>query len=51
MHRLMIDKIVAEGTKEQMEELRELLVCLIDELRLTDYEAYVAAEKTLHEIV
>ena len=51
MHTLMIDKIVNEGTTDQMQEMRDWVVCLVDQLKKDDFAAYIEAEKDLHEIV
>lgn len=51
MHRLMIDKIIAEGTTSQMHELRDWTTCIIDKLKRDDFAAYVEVEKQLHHII
>lgn len=51
MHRKLVDKIVAEGTQEQMGELRDWVVCLVDNLKMLDHDTYLEAEKDLCQIV
>lgn len=51
MHTLMIDKIINEGTSDQMQEMKDWVVCLVDDLKKDNFAAYIEAEKDLHEIL
>ena len=51
MHRKMIEKIILEGNIQQMVELKDVLLELIDDLKVSDYEAYLCAEYDIHKIL
>ena len=51
MHRELIDKIIDEGSKEDMECLKHILVDLIDELTYSDREKYKKIEYKLYKKV
>lgn len=51
MHRELIDKLIAEGTSEDMECLRHILINLIDELSYTDRDKYKKIEYKLYKKV
>lgn len=48
MHKANIEKIITQGTNEQMHEMREVLEDLIDYLKIEDYQMYLVAEYALH---
>lgn len=51
MHRKLIDKIIAEGSNEDMECLKEILIDLIDKLKYSDYDKYKRIELKLYRKV
>lgn len=51
MHKYNIKKIVESNSKEQMLELEEVLIELIDYLKISDYDKYKEAEYDIHKIL
>lgn len=50
MHRANIEHIIEHGTIKQMVELKDVLVEIIDYLKVEDYDKYLAVEYKLHYI-
>ena len=50
MHKVMINKIIAEGNTEQMHELKELFDELVCDVKMFNYELYIKAEYDIHKI-
>ena len=51
MHRKLIKHIISEGSHSDMDEMEELLIELIDHLKMTDHHKYLQAEHELYKIV
>lgn len=51
MHRILIPKIIAEGSHADMECLEHLMIKMIDELRITDHAEYEHIEHKLYKLV
>lgn len=51
MHKQIIAKIIESGDTSKMCELKELLFCLIDDIKARDYHQYLEYEYELHHIV
>lgn len=51
MHRELIDEIIKNGSNEDMECLRKILIELIDELKYTDHDKYKKIEYKLYKRV
>lgn len=50
MHREHIQHIISHGTVAQMEDLKEVLIDVIHELKTVDYDKYIAAEYEIAKI-
>lgn len=51
MHRALIKKIVEKGSPEDMEHLEELMIDMIDHLKVIDEDEYEHAEHKLYKMV
>lgn len=51
MHRKNIEKIIESGTLMQMYDLKEILVCAIDDMKTLDKNKYKEYEMCIHRII
>ena len=50
MHRKNIERIIESNDNTKMHELKDILVCLIDDLKGMDYHKYLIYEYKIHII-
>lgn len=50
MHRKNIERIIESNDNTKMHKLKDLLLCLIDDLKGTDYHKYLMYEYKIHTI-
>ncbi len=51
MHKILIPKIIESGTPEDMECLEEMMIKMIDHLKIIDHDMYENIEHKLYKLV
>ena len=51
MHTKLIDKIISDGTNKDMEQLKDIFIKIVNDLKQKDYDEYKEVEHKLYKLV